>query len=201
MHKICFTISFISCLYMFREHVLIMRRSKLHYTASGNTTPIGGHLVHGLREVNSRAVTMLRYTRCNTVILMAATAWLMLSFSSYLSLSPLPPPHWGGEIISGDTWKVRYTNQIRTRYRIWRTSATQLQPSTSLCYIGCTSTWLDVHSCVLMREATIFIVFYDGISFQHLATLLFSVFTLCYGTGLLFRGPSCITQFKKALPC
>ena len=32
MHKICFTISFISCLYMFRAHVLI--------------TPIGGRLVH-----------------------------------------------------------------------------------------------------------------------------------------------------------
>ena len=32
--------------------------------------------------VNSRAVTMLRYTRCNTVILMAAAAWLMFSFSS-----------------------------------------------------------------------------------------------------------------------
>ena len=30
----CFTISFISCLYMFRTHVLIIRRSKLHYTAS-----------------------------------------------------------------------------------------------------------------------------------------------------------------------
>jgi len=28
-----FTISFISCLYMFRAHVLIIRRSKLHYTA------------------------------------------------------------------------------------------------------------------------------------------------------------------------
>jgi hypothetical protein len=32
--------------------------------------------------VNSRAVTMLRYTRCNIVILIAATAWPMLSFSS-----------------------------------------------------------------------------------------------------------------------
>jgi len=39
-HKICFTISFISCLYMFRAHVLIIRRSKLHYTASGIITPI-----------------------------------------------------------------------------------------------------------------------------------------------------------------
>jgi len=28
MYKICFTISFISCLYMFRAHVLIIRRSK-----------------------------------------------------------------------------------------------------------------------------------------------------------------------------
>jgi len=41
MHKICFTISFISCLYMFRAHVLIIRSSKLHYTASGIITPIG----------------------------------------------------------------------------------------------------------------------------------------------------------------
>ena len=37
----CFTIGFISCLYMFRAHVLIIRRSKLHYTASGIVTPTG----------------------------------------------------------------------------------------------------------------------------------------------------------------
>jgi len=30
---------FFSCLYMFRAHVLIIRRSKLHYTASGIITP------------------------------------------------------------------------------------------------------------------------------------------------------------------
>jgi len=30
--QICFTVSFISCLYMFRAHELIIRRSKLHYT-------------------------------------------------------------------------------------------------------------------------------------------------------------------------
>ena len=53
------------------------------------------------RVVNSRAVTILRYTRCNIVILMAATAWLMLSFSSC--------------IVCG--FDSRYTNQIRTRYR------------------------------------------------------------------------------------
>jgi len=46
MHKICSTVSFISCLYMFRAHVLIIRRSKLYYTASGIITPIGGRLVH-----------------------------------------------------------------------------------------------------------------------------------------------------------
>ena len=44
MHKICFTVSFISCLYMFRAHVLIIRRSKLHYTASSIITRIGGRL-------------------------------------------------------------------------------------------------------------------------------------------------------------
>jgi len=31
---------------MFRAHVLIIRRSKLHYTASGIIRPIGGRLVH-----------------------------------------------------------------------------------------------------------------------------------------------------------
>jgi len=45
MHKICFTISFISCLSMLRAHVLIIRRSKLHYTASGIITSIGGRHV------------------------------------------------------------------------------------------------------------------------------------------------------------
>jgi len=40
IHKICFTISFISCLYMFRAHVVIIRRSKLHYAVSGIITPL-----------------------------------------------------------------------------------------------------------------------------------------------------------------
>jgi len=74
------------------------------------------------QSVNSRAVTMLRYTRCNIVILMAATVWLMLSFSSYIAcgfdsytvLFKFPQRN-----VSGDTLKVWYTNQIRTRYRKW----------------------------------------------------------------------------------
>jgi len=36
---------FISCLYMFRARVLIIKRSKLHYTASGIITPIGDLLM------------------------------------------------------------------------------------------------------------------------------------------------------------
>jgi len=35
---------------MFRAHVLIIRRSKLHCTASGIITPIGGRLVHRLQR-------------------------------------------------------------------------------------------------------------------------------------------------------
>ena len=35
---------------MFRTHVLIVRRSKLCYTASGIIIPIGGRPVHRLRE-------------------------------------------------------------------------------------------------------------------------------------------------------
>jgi hypothetical protein len=34
----------------FKHHVLIVRRSKLYYTASGIITPIGGRPVHRLRE-------------------------------------------------------------------------------------------------------------------------------------------------------
>jgi len=41
---------FISCLYMFRAHVLIVRRSKLYYIASGIITPMSGRPVHSLRE-------------------------------------------------------------------------------------------------------------------------------------------------------
>ena len=44
--KFLFYSKYISCLYMFRAHVLIIRRSKLRYTAAGIITPIGGSLVH-----------------------------------------------------------------------------------------------------------------------------------------------------------
>ena len=39
---------FISSLYMFRGHVLNVRRAKLCYTVSGIITPIGGRPVHRL---------------------------------------------------------------------------------------------------------------------------------------------------------
>ena len=41
--------------------MLIVRRSKLYYTASGIITPIGGRPVHRLREVNIK-INILRYT-------------------------------------------------------------------------------------------------------------------------------------------
>ena len=45
----CFTIRLFHASTCFKHHVLIIR-SKLHYTASGITTPTGGRLVHTLRE-------------------------------------------------------------------------------------------------------------------------------------------------------
>ena len=50
MHKICFTISLFYASTCFGHHVLIVRRSKLYYTASGIIIPIGGLPVHRLRE-------------------------------------------------------------------------------------------------------------------------------------------------------
>ena len=38
---------FISSLYMFQAHVLIVRRAELYYTVSGIITPTGGRPVHG----------------------------------------------------------------------------------------------------------------------------------------------------------
>ena len=38
MHKFLFYNKFIICLYMFRAHVLIIRRSKLYYTVSSIAT-------------------------------------------------------------------------------------------------------------------------------------------------------------------
>ena len=46
----CFTVSLFHASTCFKHHVLLIRRSKLHYTASGIITPIGGHLMHRLRE-------------------------------------------------------------------------------------------------------------------------------------------------------
>ena len=40
MHKICFTISLFHASTYFEHHFLIVRRSKLYYTASGIITPI-----------------------------------------------------------------------------------------------------------------------------------------------------------------
>jgi len=39
--NVCFTVSLFHASTCFEHHVLIIRRSKLHYTASGNITPIG----------------------------------------------------------------------------------------------------------------------------------------------------------------
>jgi len=47
-----------------------------------------------------------------------------------------------------------------------------------------------------MQEATTFRIFYDGLCFQHLATVLIYVFTLCYGPGLLFRGPPFVDSVR-----
>ena len=44
----CFTISLFHASTCFEHHVLVIRRSKLYYTASGIITSTGGHPVHGM---------------------------------------------------------------------------------------------------------------------------------------------------------
>jgi len=50
MHKILFYNKFIMPLHVSNTVVLIIRRSKLYYTASGIITPVGGRPVHRLRD-------------------------------------------------------------------------------------------------------------------------------------------------------
>jgi len=67
VHKICFTIIFISCLYMFRAHVfIIIRRSKLHYTASGIITSIGVMILPDDKHMCSKHVEAWNKTYCET---------------------------------------------------------------------------------------------------------------------------------------
>jgi len=109
---------------------------------------------------------MLRYARCNIVIVMAATAWLMLYFSScivcgfdlYTVLLKCPQRKFLGD--GGEIWKVRYTNQIHARYRNWRTtSATQfaaititmlhpvyLNMVTARLFTNCSNTLRNIHT-------------------------------------------------------
>ena len=49
MHRICFTINLFHASTCFEHHVLIVRRSKLYYTASDIITPVDGRPVHRLR--------------------------------------------------------------------------------------------------------------------------------------------------------
>ena len=57
--KFLFYNKFISFLYMFREHVLIIRRSTFHYTASGIIKPASGRLVHRLRVLSQPVGVMI----------------------------------------------------------------------------------------------------------------------------------------------
>ena len=65
---------YISCLYMFRAHVLIIRRSKLHYTAFGIITPIGGHTAT-YRCDDTRSVLCTRRPPIGVMIPEVCSAW------------------------------------------------------------------------------------------------------------------------------
>ena len=69
----CFTISLFHASICFEHHVLIIRRSKLHYTASGFITPIGGRLVH---RVLSQPVHEMATYRCDDTRGCVTQLWL-----------------------------------------------------------------------------------------------------------------------------
>jgi len=64
---------------MFRAHVLIIRRSKLYYTASGILTPIGGRPVLRLREdsLNLSTGHIEAYNKLIVKQKFCASSWLI----------------------------------------------------------------------------------------------------------------------------
>jgi len=75
MHKIFFIISLLYASTCFEHYVLIIRRSKLHYTASGTITPVGGRPMHRVlsQPVHRTATYRLRcYQKLYNTIL---TSW------------------------------------------------------------------------------------------------------------------------------
>jgi len=83
MHKRLFYDEFISCLYMFRANVLIIRRSKLHYTASGIITSIGDRLVHEMmstcaRNMYTHEINLLWNKFCSS-------SWLITEINSNIT--------------------------------------------------------------------------------------------------------------------
>jgi len=121
-----------------------------------------------------------------TAILMAATAWLMsfkscivCGFDSYTV------------IFSGDTWKSTVYGSIPHTIRDLKDNISHAVAAIKIAMLH--RVYLDVISrAQLCIDA-------GGNHLQHLiwwylATVLISVFTLCYGPGLLFRGPPCTIQ-------
>jgi len=65
---------------MFPAHVLIVRRSKLYYTASGIITPIGGRPVHRLREDDEHMCSKHVEAWNKLIIKFSAPSWLILRY-------------------------------------------------------------------------------------------------------------------------
>ena len=53
----------------FEHYVLIIRRSKLYYTASGIITPVGGRPVHRLREESLSIILVIIQLNAQNLVL------------------------------------------------------------------------------------------------------------------------------------
>jgi len=76
----CFTISLFHASTCFEHHVLIIRRSKLHHTASSIITPIGGRLVNRLREPDDEHMCSKHVKAWNKLIVkqkFCVSSWLI----------------------------------------------------------------------------------------------------------------------------
>ena len=72
--------------------MLIIRRSKLYYTASGIITPVGGHSVHRLREdsagfvISDGCITLKQFYLCVIVLMYLLCLFCITNFVVLLTV-------------------------------------------------------------------------------------------------------------------
>jgi len=166
---------------MFRAHVLIIRRSKLHYTASGIITPIGGTSGRSVRmSVLSHSSTNSAFTLISSVLSQILTQAFLLT---YCNKSKYPLSCFEGLIC--------YTTRYFCCYKkVWWYHVVYMYAWYSLCCLVLRFMIIMHLICVWSYTFRLFLCL---VSLMLLIHVLWYVYTNPY----VWRYLGCLTYFYK----